>query len=103
MKTLLRLGAGLMAVGGALLLYAWGGERPRMSVQCYGLTLPEGAGAGLRILHLSDQHFGGDSWVRRSRLKRIRKILLDPNPTSFCSPAIFCTTIPVWTPWKRCS
>jgi len=80
MKILLRLGAALIAIGGALLLYAWGGERPRMRVQRYGLTLPEGGAAGLRILHLSDQHFGGDSWVRRSRLKRMRKILSDIKP-----------------------
>ncbi len=80
MKTLLRLGTGLIAVGGTLLLYAWGGERPRMRVQRYALTLPGGIGAGLRILHLSDQHFGGDSWVRRSRLRRMRKILSDVKP-----------------------
>lgn len=80
MKTLLRLVAWFMAIGGALLLYAWGGERPRMSVRRYELSLPEGVGAGLRILHLSDQHFGADSWVRRSRLKRMRKILSDIKP-----------------------
>ena len=81
MKTVLRAGAaGLIALGGALLLYAWGGERPRMRVQRYGLTLPDGIGAGLRILHLSDQHFGGDDWVRRSRLQRMRAILADLKP-----------------------
>jgi len=81
MKKVLRAGAaGVIALGGALLLYAWGGERPRMRVQRYGLTLPGGVGAGLRILHLSDQHFGGDSWVRRSRLQRTRAILSDLKP-----------------------
>jgi uncharacterized protein len=80
MKTLLRLGAGLMVIGGAMMLYAWGGERPRMSIQHYGLSLPDGVGAGLRILHLSDQHFGADGWVRRSRLQRMRKLLSGIEP-----------------------
>ena len=81
MNKVLKAGAaGLIAFGGALLLYAWGGERPRMRVQRYRLTLPGGVGAGLRILHLSDQHFGGDSWVRRSRLQRMEAILADLKP-----------------------
>ena len=79
MKKVLRAGvAGLFTLGGALLLYAWGGERPRMSVQRYRISLPEGA--GLRILHLADQHFGGDSWVRRSRLQRMKQIMSDLKP-----------------------
>ena len=81
MKKLLRVGmAGLFTLGGALLLYAWGGERPRMSMQRYRIMLPNGIGAGLRILHLSDQHFGGDGWVRRSRLQRMKQIMSTLKP-----------------------
>lgn len=62
----------------ALLFYAWGGERPRMVLRRYRLHLPELA--GLRLLHLSDQHFGPDNWIRRSRLRRIRAWLSQLQP-----------------------
>ncbi len=80
MKTLLRLLAAVAVLAELVLLYAWGGERPRLRVQRYRLALPEGAGAGLRILHLSDQHFAGDSWVRRSRLRHLWRLLAPLHP-----------------------
>lgn len=80
MKTLLRLSAFAAVLAELILLYAWGGERPRMRVQRYRLSLPEGAGAGLRILHLSDQHFAGDSWVHRRRMAAVRRLLAPLHP-----------------------
>lgn len=73
MKTWVKALAGLSAIGGGLALYAWGGERSRLRLQRYQLRLPGDVGAGLRILHLSDQHFGGDSWVRRRRLQTMQQ------------------------------
>lgn len=63
------------ALAGGLLLYAVGGERPRLRLQRYRLALP--AGADLRILHLADQHFGGDGPLRRRRLANLRRLLPD--------------------------
>lgn len=80
MKTFLRLLAAVEVLAELVLLYAWGGERPRLRVQRYRLSLPEGTGAGLRILHLSDQHFAGNSWVRRRRLAAIRRLLAPLHP-----------------------
>lgn len=76
-KGVLLAGLGL---GGGLLAYAWAGERPRMRLQRYRLSLPESRGAGLRILHLSDQHLGGDTWVQRQRLQRLRTLLSQLSP-----------------------
>lgn len=80
MKRLLQFLAGLTALAAALLLYAYAGERPQMRLQRYRLRLPGGVGAGLRILHLSDQHFGGDDWVRRRRLRQTRRLLQGLKP-----------------------
>lgn len=80
MKKAVRFLVALNAFAGATLLYAWGGERPRMRLQRYILSLPDDAGAGLRILHLSDQHFSGDTWVRRSRLRRMQNLLAEQKP-----------------------
>ncbi len=80
MKRLLLLLAGLIGLAAGLLLYAYAGERPRMRLQRYRLRLPGGVGAGLRILHLSDQHFSGDDWVRRSRLRHIQRLLQGLKP-----------------------
>ncbi|NOX64017.1 MAG: hypothetical protein GXP42_19090 [Chloroflexi bacterium] len=60
------------------LLYAWAGERPRMTLQTYRIPLPQAA--GLRILHLADQHFGEDNWIRRSRLRRMKAIFSTIQP-----------------------
>ncbi len=64
----------------AFLFYAWAGERPRLRLQRYRLALPGGAGAGLRLLHLADQHFAGDDWVRRRRLRHLRRLLPSLQP-----------------------
>ncbi len=80
MKTFLRLLAGAAILAQLLLLYAWIGERPRLRVQRYRLALPGGAGRGLCILQLSDQHFAGDSWVRRRRLAELRRLLTPLRP-----------------------
>ncbi|MDW8269414.1 MAG: metallophosphoesterase [Anaerolineae bacterium] len=68
-----RLPVLLAALAGGLMLYAVGGERPRLHLQRYRLSLPHGA--GLRILHLADQHFGGDGRLRRRRLENLRRLL----------------------------
>ncbi|MCO6452055.1 MAG: metallophosphoesterase [Caldilineales bacterium] len=62
------------------MLYAWAGERPRIFLRRYRVALPGGAGAGIRILHLSDQHFGPDDWVRRRRLRRLQELTANLNP-----------------------
>lgn len=80
MKGWLRGLLGLAGMGGLTLLYAWGGERPRMRLQRYRLHLPGGLGAGLRILHLSDQHFGEANWVRRRRLQASERLLRGLHP-----------------------
>ncbi len=54
--------------GAGLLAYAWAGERPRMTLHPYRLHWPPAA--GLKILHLSDQHYGHDGWIQRRRLDR---------------------------------
>ena len=52
---------GMMGLAGAAALgYAWAGERPQMRLDRYEIALPGGVGAGLRLLHLADQHLG---WV----------------------------------------
>lgn len=70
-----RLALGLALGGGALGTYALVGERPRMRLQPYHLTLRSPQAAGLRLLHLSDQHLGGDSWVQRRRFRRLQALL----------------------------
>ncbi len=70
---------GLAAVAAAgTLLYALAGERPRMTLRSYRVSAPQAR--GLRILHLADQHFGEDNWIRRSRLRRTQAILADIRP-----------------------
>jgi len=61
-----RLIAWGMLAGAGLLAYAWMGERPRLRLRIMRVGWPRGA--GLKILHLSDQHFGADSWVQRQRI-----------------------------------
>lgn len=67
--------AGLAALG-----YAWAGERPQMRLDRYSVALPGGVGAGLRILHLADQHFGPEDWVQRRRMRRLQRLLPDLRP-----------------------
>lgn len=64
--------------GAALLAYAWAGERPRLRLQPYQLHWPPGA--GLKILHLSDQHFGKDNWVQRLRFWQLKSVLSTLHP-----------------------
>ncbi len=78
MKWLRRL-VGLSALAGAgLFAYAWAGERARMTLQAY--RLPWSPGAGLKILHLSDQHFGRGNWIQRRRLRRTKAMLAEMKP-----------------------
>jgi len=76
LKTLFGLGA---LAGGGLLAYAWGAERPLMRLKSYRLPWPQGA--GLKILHLSDQHFGKQNWVQQLRFAQLEAMLplLDPD------------------------
>lgn len=69
-----------LGVGGGLLAYAWGGERPHLRLQYYRLTFPVSQGAGLQILHLSDQHLAGENWVQQKRLKRLHKLFSQLSP-----------------------
>lgn len=80
MKALRNTVAVLAVLSEAFLFYAWAGERPRLRLQHYRLALPGGAGAGLRLLHLADQHFAGDNWVRRRRLRHLRRLLPSLRP-----------------------
>jgi len=75
LKTLFGLSA---LAGGGLLAYAWGVERPRMRLQSYRLRWRRGA--GLKILHLSDQHFGAENWVQNLRFSQLRAMLPVLNP-----------------------
>jgi len=70
MKTIKTLfGLGVLA-GGGLLAYAWGAERPQLRLKSYRLPWPQGA--GLKILHLSDQHFGRANWVQQLRFSQFQ-------------------------------
>ncbi len=73
MSRRVRLAALLAALAGGFLLYAVGGERPRLRLQPYTLSLP--IGKGLRLLHLADPHFGSDGPLRRRRLQNLRRLL----------------------------
>lgn len=66
--------------GAATLAYAWAGERPQMRLDRYQVALPGGAGAGLQILHLADQHFGPDTWVQRRRMDQLERLLPGLHP-----------------------
>ncbi len=70
MKTLFGLGA---LMSGGLLAYAWGAERPQLRLKSYRLAWPQGA--GLKILHLSDQHFGRENWVQQLRFSQLEAML----------------------------
>lgn len=73
--------AGLAGVAGAAALaYAWAGERPQMRLDRYTVALPDGAGAGLQILHLTDQHFGPDNWAQRRRMGHLQRLLPGLHP-----------------------
>ncbi len=76
MKTLFGLGA---LMSGGLLAYAWGAERPQLRLKSYRLAWPQGA--GLKILHLSDQHFGRENWVQQLRFSQLEAMLplFDPD------------------------
>lgn len=72
---------GLAALAGAAMLgYVWAAERPQMWLDCYEIALSGGAGAGLRLLHLADQHFGPEGWVQRRRLRRLQRLLPGLRP-----------------------
>ncbi len=72
---------GLIGLAGAgALAYAWAGERPGMRLDGYEIALPGGVGAGLRLLHLADQHFGREDWVQRRRLQRLQRLLPGLRP-----------------------
>ncbi|NOZ50409.1 MAG: hypothetical protein GXP37_10235 [Chloroflexi bacterium] len=75
MKAWARLLGGGLGLGGGMLAYAWMGERPRMRLQVYRVPVRSSRAAGLRLLHLSDQHLGGDSWVQKQRLRRLQVLL----------------------------
>ena len=75
LKTFFGLGA---LMGGGLLAYAWGGERPLMRLRSYRLRWSPGA--DLKILHLSDQHFGRDDWVQQLRFSQLQAMLPVLNP-----------------------
>ena len=66
------LGLGGLA-GASLLAYAWAGERPRLRLRMMRVRWPRAA--GLKILHLSDQHFGAENWVQRRRLAWLASVL----------------------------
>ncbi len=76
LKTFFGLGA---LAGGGLLAYAWGAERPVMRLKSYRLPWPPGV--GLKILHLSDQHFGKRNWVQQLRFAQLEAMLpvLEPD------------------------
>ena len=76
LKTLFGLGA---LMGGGLLLYAWGAERPLMRTRSYQLRWPRGD--NLRILHLSDQHFGPTNWIQEARFAQMQRLfpLFEPD------------------------
>ncbi len=76
MKALFGLGA---LMSGGLLAYAWGAERPQLRLKSYRLAWPQGA--GLKILHLSDQHFGRENWVQQLRFSQLEAMLplFDPD------------------------
>ena len=78
MKPLRTLTGLALTAGLGLGLYAWAGERPRMNLHTYRIWWPPAA--GLRILHLSDQHFGADHWVQRRRMKHTRSLLASLRP-----------------------
>ncbi len=75
MKAWIKLLAGITGLGGSLLAYALWAERPRLRVQTYRLPAPSPQAVGLRLLHLSDQHLGGESWVQQRRLGQLQAIL----------------------------
>jgi len=64
--------------GAGLLAYAWAGERPRMTLQPYRVAWAPAA--GLKILHLSDPHYGSDGWVQRRRLNKTLSIIARLQP-----------------------
>ncbi len=68
---------GLMGLAAAAALgYAWAGERPQMRLDRYEIALlPGGVGAGLRLLHLADQHLGPENWVQKRRMQHLRRLL----------------------------
>jgi len=70
MKTLFGLGA---LMSGGLLAYAWGAERPLLRLRSYRLRWPPGA--GLKILHLSDQHLRPSNWIQQMRLAQLEAML----------------------------
>ncbi len=75
MKNILKLG--LLAAGGALGYAGWI-ERSQMRLTSYHLRWP--LPDSLRILHLSDQHFGKDDWVQRRRCVRLAALLPTLTP-----------------------
>ncbi len=68
MKPIRTLLTATALAGSGLLAYAWTGERPRMTLQPY--LVRWAPAAGLKILHLSDQHFGREDWIQRRRLDK---------------------------------
>jgi len=75
LKTLTKIS---FLTGTALLAYAWGGERPQMHLRRYRLLWT--GHARLKILHLSDQHFGRTDWVQRLRFRQLSAMLPQLKP-----------------------
>lgn len=68
------LGAGL---GAGVASYAFFHEPLRVRLDCRVIRLPCAAGClpvgGLRILHLSDTHFGGHDWREHAKIESVRR------------------------------
>ena len=67
-------GAGIATFGYALLVEPFHIELERRTIR-----LPQAAGRlpahGLRILHLSDSHFGGHDWRERKKIELVRRLV----------------------------
>ena len=78
MKLLRTLITATALAGAGLFSYAVVGERPRMTLHPYRIHWPPAA--GLKILHLSDQHFGSNSWIQRQRLGKTLALIAQLRP-----------------------
>ena len=69
--------AGAAAVGTLAALYAWIGERPRVQLDRYTVSIdkPGLPPEGLSILHISDLHFRAMDRMQAAKLARLRRLL----------------------------